>query len=229
MTTASRRKLYFLGVTIPQKDLMTKRSMLSPSSSRQKIKIFHTITTLSSKGKASEQNWFRLVRMLPGAGEDPIKCELLPSELDPGVAYEALSYCAGDASDCRPILLNGFPFNTFHSTFDAIKRFRDRQEIVIMWIDQICINQTDIEKRDSQVLLMRDIYKHAARTQIWLGKAASDPPSSLAFDLLNGFSKANRADLDEYIMHFGAAQPGYRRTGDPLRDYLHAEDCWYEY
>lgn len=56
-----------------------------------------------------------------------------------------------------------------------------------MWIDQIRINQTDIEERDSQVLLMRDIYKHAARTQIWLSEAGSDLPSSLAIDLLNAF------------------------------------------
>ena len=77
-----------------------------------------------------------------------------------------------------------------------------------MWIDQICINQTDIEERDSQVLLMRDIYEHAARVQIWLGEATSDPPSSLAFDLLHGFLREDRADLLEYIMQIGIAQPG---------------------
>lgn len=170
-----------------------------------------------------------MVRILPGAREDPIKCKLFIRRLDEGVAYEALSYCAGDPNDCSRILLNGFPFNTFHSTFEAIKRFRHRHAIIVMWIDQICIDQTDIEERDFQVLLMRDIYKHAVRTQIWLGEAASDPPNSLAFDLLNGFLRENRADLHEHIMRIGTPQPGYKHTGDRLRDYLHAEDSWHEY
>jgi hypothetical protein len=99
---------------------------------------------------------------------------------------------------------------------------------MVMWIDQICINQTDIEERDNQVLLMADIYKNAAATQIWLGGAASDPPSDLAFDLLNSFLKENRTDTREYIMQMGVAQPGYSSTGDLARDYLHAEDSWFE-
>ncbi|MCJ1404374.1 hypothetical protein MMC11_007599 [Xylographa trunciseda] len=185
-------------------------------------------TPLSGERNTLKQKLFRLAHILPGSGEDPIKCELFVNKFDSRVPYEALSYCAGDPSDCCRILLNGFPFKTFHSTFDAIKRFRDCKETTVMWIDQLCINQTDIEERDSQVLLMSDIYKHAAPTQIWLGEAAEDPPSSLAFDLLNGYLTENRADLHEYIMEVGTAQPGYHRTGDPLRDYLHAQHGWYK-
>jgi hypothetical protein len=173
---------------------------------------------------------FRVVRLLPGSGHDALKCELIPSNLGPKAPrYEALSYCAGDPSECESIVLNGHEFKTFRSTFEVMCRLRHAKTFRYLWIDQICINQTNIQERDSQVLLMTEIYRHAARTQIWLGEAAEDPPSSLAFELLKDFLRTNREDLRAYIMKMGVAQPGYRSTGDSLRDYLHAEYSWWAY
>jgi hypothetical protein len=67
----------------------------------------------------------------------------------------------------------------------------------------MCVKQTNIAERDSQVLLVRDIYKHAARTNIWLDQASSDPPTSLAFDLSDDFLRNNRACLHEQIKVIG--------------------------
>jgi hypothetical protein len=39
-----------------------------------------------------------------------------------------------------------------------------------MWIDAICINQTDLVERSKQVQHMADIYKLASRVVIWLGE-----------------------------------------------------------
>jgi hypothetical protein len=68
-----------------------------------------------------------------------VECELIPSKLGSAPAYEALSYRAGDPSEFRALMLNRFPFNTFRSTHEALMRFRDLEEAVVMWIDQICI------------------------------------------------------------------------------------------
>lgn len=43
-----------------------------------------------------------------------------------------------------------------------------------IWADQICINQKDIEERNSQVAMMKKIYQSAWRTLIWLGKQDTD-------------------------------------------------------
>jgi hypothetical protein len=43
-----------------------------------------------------------------------------------------------------------------------------------IWADQICINQKDIEERNSQVAMMKRIYQTAWRTLIWLGKQDTD-------------------------------------------------------
>ena len=189
--------------------------------------------SLSSKGiiKAfpfyGQKATFRVVRILPGSGHDPIICELRHTRFGvKNLSYEALSYCAGSPSDCRSILLNGHKFNIFSSTFEALHRFRLPGSSRDFWIDQICINQTDVEERDSQVLLMADVYRHASCTQVWLGDAASSPPSRLAFEMVNDFLQSNRASLRRHVMEIGTAQPGYKRTGNALRDYLHAAHLW---
>ncbi|EEU33466.1 uncharacterized protein NECHADRAFT_98482 [Fusarium vanettenii 77-13-4] len=43
-----------------------------------------------------------------------------------------------------------------------------------LWIDAICINQTDLGERSAQVGRMCDVYSLASRVIIWLGPAADD-------------------------------------------------------
>ena len=38
-----------------------------------------------------------------------------------------------------------------------------------IWTDAVCINQSDLDERSSQVSMMCDIYKDARNCQIWLG------------------------------------------------------------
>ena len=38
-----------------------------------------------------------------------------------------------------------------------------------MWADAVCINQSDLDERSSQVSIMGDIYKNAQKCQVWLG------------------------------------------------------------
>lgn len=40
---------------------------------------------------------------------------------------------------------------------------------ISMWIDAICINQTDLDEKGYQVELMGDIYSKASHVLIWLG------------------------------------------------------------
>lgn len=101
---------------------------------------------------------FQMVRLLPGSGNDRIQCELIASSLSPKApSYEVLSYCAGDASDRKSVMLDGHDFNTFRTTFEALCQLRHAESSRDLWIDQISINQTDIDERDNQFLLMRDI------------------------------------------------------------------------
>ncbi|KUI54178.1 Heterokaryon incompatibility protein 6, OR allele [Cytospora mali] len=54
----------------------------------------------------------------------------------------------------------------------------------IIWIDQICINQDDLEEKALQIPLMSRIYDHALNTVIWLGPSLESDLSTNAFDVL---------------------------------------------
>lgn len=43
-----------------------------------------------------------------------------------------------------------------------------------IWIDAVCINQADVEEKNTQVALMRNIYQSAHSTTVWLGEALPD-------------------------------------------------------
>ncbi|KAK4234443.1 heterokaryon incompatibility protein-domain-containing protein [Achaetomium macrosporum] len=64
-------------------------------------------------------------------------------------------------------LLNSRRANSSESQPPLIPTDRDLH----IWIDAICINQHDIDERASQVRIMDKIYKTAAHTIIWLGRA----------------------------------------------------------
>jgi hypothetical protein len=40
-----------------------------------------------------------------------------------------------------------------------------------LWIDQVCIDQTNVSERNSQVACMTEIYRRASRVLVWLGQA----------------------------------------------------------
>jgi len=63
------------------------------------------------------------------------------------------------------------------------------------WIDQICIDQSNLEERNSQVKLMRKIYSSAIRTLIWIGDDSGD--SHLALNLAEKI--ANLSARDYYV------------------------------
>ncbi|KAL8935792.1 MAG: hypothetical protein Q9211_004508 [Gyalolechia sp. 1 TL-2023] len=88
--------------------------------------------------------------------------------------YTALSYVWGDPSLVRSILCNGKPFRTTKNLYTALQYLRRTDSVVNLWIDQICINQTDLEEKAQQVILMSKIYQRAWSTIVWLGEEADN-------------------------------------------------------
>ena len=43
-----------------------------------------------------------------------------------------------------------------------------------IWIDAICINQTDVEEKNKQIPLMYDIHSRASKVLVWLGEATEE-------------------------------------------------------
>jgi hypothetical protein len=88
--------------------------------------------------------------------------------------YTAISYCAGDPKKTRSIKVNGVPFNASANLAHAIEeayRYRVRKYgdvTVVLWIDQICINQSNPMERSHQVGFMHKIYSKALEVAVCL-------------------------------------------------------------
>ncbi|CAK4034499.1 Hypothetical predicted protein [Lecanosticta acicola] len=114
---------------------------------------------------------------------DPIICRI-QSENYYSAEYAALSYSwgmsdDGDATLNRSILMNGRVKAVTQNLFEGLSRIRSHQvKPLRLWIDAVCINQADIDERNSQVAQMADIYRNAAIVLVWLGEGRSEAEDS---------------------------------------------------
>jgi hypothetical protein len=105
-----------------------------------------------------------------------IACELVDkvalSRIDG--SYCTLSYCAGNLTETAIILVDGLPFKAFanleHAIGHALECWtaRNSGKELLLWADQVCINQRDQNERSSQVRIMRDIYHRSNETFVCL-------------------------------------------------------------
>jgi len=72
-------------------------------------------------------------------------------------------------------------FSVRKNLYDALTHMRSDTESRVLWIDALCIDQSDGQERNHQVQLMGDIYHSARQVIVWLGVAAED--SDLAMNL----------------------------------------------
>ncbi|KAH7343101.1 heterokaryon incompatibility, partial [Pyrenochaeta sp. MPI-SDFR-AT-0127] len=85
--------------------------------------------------------------------------------------YEALSYTWGDPKERLPILVNETEVPVTRNLHAALEHFRSETIDVVLWVDALCINQTDDVEKSKQVDLMTKIYAYATSTRVWLGPA----------------------------------------------------------
>jgi hypothetical protein len=98
--------------------------------------------------------------------------------------YTALSYVWGiPVFDHSVQITNSESVEISSSLAVALYRLRSTQESIFLWIDQICIDQTDRRDKEQQIPLMGLIYTHATNTVIWLGDENGEEPS-LAFETM---------------------------------------------
>lgn len=138
----------------------------------------------------------RLLELLPGSGDKQIVCALIETALSDNPAYEALSYCWGKDTVQEPVIIKHPTGTDFSSSvganlFAALRQFRDSESSIYLWVDALCINQSDEEERSNQVLLMRQIYEGAKKTRIWLGP--EDENTWKAFSLMRKLVSAKSA------------------------------------
>ncbi|KAK4209842.1 heterokaryon incompatibility protein-domain-containing protein [Rhypophila decipiens] len=115
--------------------------------------------------------------------------------LDSAPSYNAISYVWGSSGYHRSVLFPGgsaaircndalFPVTpNLHWALHRAALFSDN---IYLWADGVCINQSDLSERSSQVSFMGDIYARAERVLVCMGEppATSPPGSNLAVSCL---------------------------------------------
>ncbi|CAO2657108.1 Nn.00g032340.m01.CDS01 [Neocucurbitaria sp. VM-36] len=117
----------------------------------------------------SEGRHIRTLLLHAGEVRDPISCTLHVLDLDSQPAYDALSYTWGDPGVTESIQVGGIAVEVTLNLYTALRHLRHTSDDLVLWVDAVCINQSDNEEKSQQVAMMGDIYRQCAQVRIWLG------------------------------------------------------------
>jgi len=134
----------------------------------------------------------RVLLLQPAAQHsDPLHCSLNEISLKDGdgmhPAYEALSYVWGSPTGDRVVDCEGKTILVTENCEAALRHFRLKNRIRIMWIDSVCIDQKSISDRNHQVKLMGEVFERAKKVLIWLGNG--DEGTTALFRHMRLFNK----------------------------------------
>jgi hypothetical protein len=128
---------------------------------------------------------FRLVEILPGERDDAVCCRLFTARVRDNPKYEALSYTRGSPDDKQLVECKGGAGDQVGHLFvtqncaAALRRLRLIDSPRTVWIDSICIDQTEVTEKNHQLGLMAQIYTQAERVVIHLGESGDDSDSAI--------------------------------------------------
>jgi hypothetical protein len=92
---------------------------------------------------------------------------------------------------------------------EMLRHLRKATKVRNLWIDAICINQSDGDEEASQVRLMGAIYERADKVHIWLGPATPEDNIPAVFDLLKWYALSTDTMVESQELHV-------RDTSNPL-------------
>lgn len=128
-----------------------------------------------------EKEEIRLITIeLPSDGIQ-VKCQIRIFCLDSAPRYFALSYTWGDRPASDSILLVQRPLAVRPNLLAALKRLSQKPKYKWVWIDALCIDQSNNNEKSCQIPLMGRIYSNAESTLVWLGDASVHGSLGLLF------------------------------------------------
>ena len=174
-------------------------------------------TTFETPGEQNEYNWsqldsqaqIRLVKITASPGtrnsavdrnvvernviashcpKRDLLCEIIHGDIGSLPKYEAVSYTWRDYQREIPLQTTDHRFIRINaSLYACLQRLMADTDERLLWVDQICIDQSKTEEgareKGSQVRIMHKIFQNATRTFVWLEE--EDEDAQLALRALN--------------------------------------------
>ena len=123
----------------------------------------------------ADLNQIRILVLAPGTGDDKLQGDFLIESLHyDDLHYNALSYTWSRSPDESAIAIGELSLGITKNLELALRHLRGPTRAKNVWLDAICINQSDDEENGRQVALMGEIYSKATRTRIWLGPGTKE-------------------------------------------------------
>jgi hypothetical protein len=212
----------------------------SSSNENEVLASFYGTARLS--GDDREIRLLTILLSRPIAGKS--QCELKRVSLNESPKHEALSYTWGppnpnfetDPKERAQITIERKTV-TVTPNLEALRYLRHEWLERDLWVDAVCINQSDILERNQQVSQMKSIYESAGRVLIWFGgdalysneamefvghfdRIVTSPGSGYVFgDLTHeGPPKGFAAVKEDYLEEF--------RRGRLLMDFITERSWW---
>lgn len=127
----------------------------------------------------------RLLILHPGKPGTSLYCDLQTVDLEDSEspAFNAISYVWGAGNDPTTdiILAKEYRLPILPNLRSVLLRLRKETQYRKLWVDALCINQSDPTEKAQQVPMMGEIYHRSFAVLIWLGEEAEESPQALDF------------------------------------------------
>jgi hypothetical protein len=127
--------------------------------------------------------YIRLLSLEESRNEDVLECTLTTVERSAAPPYGAISYLWGEPEPTRRLTVNGLEVDVRYNCSYALRQISTHRLVDYYWIDALCINQSNIPEKSSQVQMMGSIFAGAQKVLASLGQYEDD--TELIFEELS--------------------------------------------
>ncbi|KAH7324792.1 heterokaryon incompatibility protein-domain-containing protein [Stachybotrys elegans] len=158
----------------------------------------------------------RIIELEPADSLDvDLRCNVKHIDLELDYDFSALSYVWGAGGSSDRLICGTSELKITSSLSQALRRLRKRDEVLRLWVDAVCINQTDLKEKSQQVQRMGQIYNYARSVLVWLeGDGPDREDMDKCINFFWGLSsskhesavtteRANRSVKEELLRFFG--------------------------
>ena len=135
------------------------------------------MTSASIYGSApidTQRQEIRLLHVLPGSWNMPLRTQIKTASLLDELHYKALSYVWGQENEKCEIFIDDSKLVIKPRLFTVLVRVRAHggDQVQILWVDALCIDQNNTLERNHQVSLMHEIYSKCSLCYVWFGEVS---------------------------------------------------------
>lgn len=246
LSVLDKRSFSRLGPRFSASSILNRAGLSPEWLGKQRLILKDDDGKLYSKRLTARTREIRLLFILPDKDkESEIELLLAHGSLDDPLAYLALSYTHGNPlpDDSRKNYKSTFEENLYHkkknvfingieypitlNLFHALRRFRTMQPKRPLWVDALCINQSDPIERSGQVRMMGEIYRRAEEVLIWLGEIENTVETEMALEVVKNVFGAFVCWYDSsHPIEFRHRWNRFSRTAETTPDSITQRELW---